>query len=65
MRVTVFAVKTLWTFRFASNSSPFWLAVAIPGGGVAGHSVLLDTVARLIASVPEETVYNDPGTACR
>lgn len=57
MRVTILAVKTLRAFCFASNSSPVGLAVAMPGGGVTVHGILLDTVANLIASVSEEALF--------
>ena len=57
MRVTILAVKTIRAFCFASNPSPFCLAAAMPGGGVTVHGVRLDTVANLIASVPEEALF--------
>lgn len=57
MRVTILAVKTLQAFCFASNPSPVCLAVAMPGDGVTVHSILLHTVANLIASVPEEALF--------
>lgn len=57
MRVTILAVKTLRALCFASYSSPFWLADAIPGSGVAFHGVFVDTVASLIASMSEEALF--------
>lgn len=64
MRVTILAVKTLWALCFASYSSPFWLAVAKSGSGVAVHSVLLDTVATLIASISKEALFTTILTQC-
>lgn len=64
MRVTIDAVKTLRALCFASNSSPFWLAVAATGCGIAVHAVLVVAVASLIAPVPEETLFTTILTEC-
>lgn len=39
------------------QTSPFWLAVAVTGSGVAFDGVVTCAVAGLIAPVPEETHF--------
>lgn len=53
----MFAIRAIRAEVNSKQTSPFRLALAMPGSGVAIHSILLDTVARLIASVPEETLF--------
>lgn len=45
------------TERDIQQTSPVCLAVAMAGDGVTVHGVLLNTVANLIASVPEEALF--------
>lgn len=50
--------------KYIQQTSPFWLAVAKTGSGVAVHGVLLDTVATLIASVSKEALFTTILTQC-
>jgi len=43
---------------------PFWLADTTPGSGITVHSVLLDTIATLIASVSKEALFTTILTQC-
>lgn len=52
------------TQKYIQQTSPFWLAVAKTGSGVAVHGILLDTVATLITSVSKEALFTTILTQC-